>query len=339
LGYGEGRLIEEHAMLRGVVVLLLTLLLAPVARADALTQLDFGVISTDSTAAIRQRYEPLSHDLEQALGMKVRFYFAADYAGMVQAMRFGKVQIARFGNKSAAEAVDRAGGEVAFRAVDEGGTMGYHSVLIVHRDSPLQSVDDVLREAPNLSFGAGDPNSTSGTVVPGYYVFAKHGIDPLKAFKRVAIANHETNALVVAGRQVDVATNNDVALERLSRAAPDKYALIRVIWTSPLIPNDPFVWRKDLPDALKQKIAAFLLAYGVDGPPERLAHERAVLDGLKWQRIIRSSNAQLTSTRQIELFTERLKLEADASVASDEKARRLTEIDAHLKALDAAAGS
>jgi phosphonate transport system substrate-binding protein len=258
---------------------------------------------------------------------------------MIQAMRFGKVQIARYGNKSAAEAVDRSDGEVAFRAVYDDGSVGYHSHLIVHRDSPLQSVEDVLREAPHLTFGAGDPNSTSGTVVPGYYVFAKNGVDPRKLFKRFAPANHETNALAVAARQVDVATNNDIALERFRRAMPDKAQLVRVIWTSPLIPNDPFVWRKDLPDVLKRKLEAFFLAYGVDGPPERVAHERAVLAGLKWQRIIRSSNAQLVPTRQIELFTERLKVEADAHLDAADKTRKLAELDAQLAALERTPGS
>jgi phosphonate transport system substrate-binding protein len=311
----------------------------PAAADETLKQLDFGVIATDSSQSIKQRYDPLFRDLEQALSMKVKFYYAADYAGMIQAMRFGKVQIARYGNKSAAEAVDRADGEVAFRAIDAAGTMGYHSVLIVHRDSRLRSVEDVLREGPNLTFGAGDPNSTSGTVVPGYYVFAKNGVDPHKLFKRIAASNHETNALAVAIRQVDVATNNDVALARLEKAAPDKFAQIRVIWTSPLIPNDPFVWRKDLPDALKRRLDAFFTTYGVEGQPERVAHEREVLAGLKWQRIIRSTNAQLIPTREIELFTERLKIEGDEGLSRDEKARRLAEIDQRLKALEAASGS
>ena len=327
-------------MLRRIACLIVSaLVLSHAASAEDLKELSFGIIATDSSAAIKQRYEPLFRDLEQALGMPVHFYYAADYAGMIQAMRFGKVQIARYGNKSAAEAVDRSDGEVAFRAVYDDGSIGYHSHLIVHRDSPLQSVDDVLREAPHLTFGAGDPNSTSGTVVPGYYVFAKNGVDPRKLFKRMAVSNHETNALAVAARQVDVATNNDIALERFRRAAPDKGQLVRVIWTSPLIPNDPFVWRKDLADDVKRKLEAFFLAYGVEGRPERLAHERDVLAGLKWQRIIRSSNAQLIPTRQIELFTERLKIEGDESMAHDDKARRLAEIDQRLKALEAASGS
>ncbi|MBV8167696.1 MAG: phosphonate ABC transporter substrate-binding protein [Alphaproteobacteria bacterium] len=322
-------------MIRRIACLAVAVWLGAVgARAGELKELSFGVIATDSSAAIKQRYEPLFHDLELALGMPVKLFYASDYAGMIQAMRFAKVQIARYGNKSAAEAVDRADAEVAFRAVDHDGAMGYHSVLIVHRDSPLQSVDDVLRDAATLNFGAGDPNSTSGTLVPGYYVFAKHGVDARKIFKRSVVANHEVNALSVATRQVDVATNNDVALARFAKAQPDKFATIRVIWTSPLIPNDPFVWRKDLPEALKAKLETFFAAYGVEGAPDKVAHERAVLAGLQWQRIVRSSNAQLNPTREIELFTERLKIEGDAALAADEKARKLAEIDIRLNALE-----
>jgi phosphonate transport system substrate-binding protein len=97
-------------MIRRIACLtLLALLGAGDARAEALKELNFGVIATDSSAAIKQRYELLFRDLEQALGLPVRLFYTSDYAGMIQAMRFSKVQIARYGNKSAAEAVDGRG--------------------------------------------------------------------------------------------------------------------------------------------------------------------------------------------------------------------------------------
>src|SRR3546814_5568433 len=73
-----------------------------------------------------------------------------------------------------------------------------------------------------------------------------------QAFKRMVTANHETNALAVANKQVDVATNNTESLERLRQAHPEKADLIKVVWKSPLIPADPIVWRKNLPDADKE---------------------------------------------------------------------------------------
>ena len=63
-------------------------------------------------------------------------------------------------------------------------------------------------------------------------------------------ANHETNLIAVANKQVDVATNNNESFEKFERRIPEKAKDIKVIWKSPLIPSDPMVWRKDLdPDS------------------------------------------------------------------------------------------
>ncbi len=59
-------------------------------------------------------------------------------------------------------------------------------------------------------------------------------------------ANHEANALAAANKLVHAAANNSENLDRLEKTAPASRANLRVIWTSPLIPSDPFVWRKDL---------------------------------------------------------------------------------------------
>jgi phosphonate transport system substrate-binding protein len=176
--------------------------------------------------------------------LKVKAFFAPDYAGIIEGMRFNKVQVAWMGNKSAMEAVDRANAEVFAQMVNADGTQGYYSHLIVHKDSPIKTLDDVLKNGKSLSFGNGDPNSTSGFLVPGFYVFAKNKIDAKTHFKIVRSANHETNALAVANKQVDVATNNSENLDKIKDRLPEKFADLRIVWTSPLIPLDPMVMRK-----------------------------------------------------------------------------------------------
>ena len=71
-------------------------------------EINFGVISTDSASAQRDRWEPFFRDMEKQTGLKVKSFYAPDYAGVIEAMRFNKVQVAWFGNKAAMEAVDRA---------------------------------------------------------------------------------------------------------------------------------------------------------------------------------------------------------------------------------------
>ena len=297
--------------------------------AQDLKEINFGIISTESSQNLKSDWQPVLDDMAKKLGMKVNGFFASDYAGIIEGMRFNKVQVAWFGNKSAMEAVDRASGEVFAQMLNADGTLGYYSHLIVHKDSPIKSLDDMLKQGKNLSFGNGDPNSTSGFLVPGYYVFSQNNIDPKTFFKVSRGANHESNALAVANKQVDVATNNSENLDKIKDKLPGKFNDIRVIWTSPLIPSDPLVIRKDLSEPLKGKIKEFFYSYGKGSQQEKdNLYKLSKLSSFKL-----STNSQLIPIRQLELFKDRNKIDADASLAAADKQSKLADIDRQLAAL------
>ncbi|WP_163497397.1 PhnD/SsuA/transferrin family substrate-binding protein, partial [Escherichia coli] len=86
-------------------------------------------------------------------------------------------------------------------------------------------------------------------LVPMYYLFAQNKVDPRSAFKSVRNASHGANIQAVLARQVDVATNNTEETTKLEATKPELASQLRVLWKSPLIPSDPFVWRKDLDPA------------------------------------------------------------------------------------------
>lgn len=291
--------------------------------------INFGIISTEATQNLKADWQPLLDDMAQQTGFKIKAFFAPDYAGIIEGMRFNKVQVAWLGNKSAMEAVDRANGEVFAQMVNADGTQGYYSHLIVHKDSPLATLDDVLKNSKSLSFGNGDPNSTSGFLVPGYYAFARNKVDVKTHFKIVRSANHETNALAVANKQVDVATNNSENLGKIQERQPEKFKDIKIVWTSPLIALDPLVMHKELPEATKTKIKNFFYNYAKTAPREKeVVMKISKLSGFK-----PSSNAQLTPIRQLDLFGKRNKIEADSTLAETEKKTRLAEIDQQLASL------
>lgn len=291
--------------------------------------INFGIISTESTQNLKADWQPLIDDMAKQTGLKIKAFFAPDYAGIIEGMRFNKVHVAWLGNKSAMEAVDRANGEVFAQMVNADGTQGYYSHLIVHKDSPHKTLDDVLKNGKSLSFGNGDPNSTSGFLVPGYYAFAQNKIDVKTHFKIVRSANHETNALAVANKQVDVATNNSENLEKIQERQPEKFKDIRIVWTSPLIPLDPLVMRKDLPAVAQQKLKDFFYTYGQGGQQEK----DVLMKISKLSAFKPSTNAQLIPIRQLELFKERNKFEADANLPGAEKQARVAEIDRKLAEL------
>jgi phosphonate transport system substrate-binding protein len=301
---------------------------APVLAQEKPKEINFGIISTESTQNLKEDWAVLLADLQKRLGVKVNAFFAPDYAGVIEGMRFNKVQVAWFGNKSGMEAADRANGEVFAQQLAEDGSVGYWSFLIVHKDSPLNSLEDVKKNAKNLVLGYGEPNSTSGFLVPGYYAMAQNGLDPKTSFKLMRSANHETNLMAVASKQVDVATNNNESFEKFQRRNPDKAKEIKVIWKSPLIPSDPMMWRKDLHPEIKAGLKDFLLGYGKD-ERERAALKKIGIGGFR-----ASDDSQLLPIRQLELFRAKLGLEQDAKLAPAEKQAKLDEINRRLAALN-----
>jgi len=298
------------------------------ARSAEVKELNFGIIATENAGAMKQMWEPFLEDMGKAAGVKVNGFYATDYTGIIEAQRFNKIQIAWYGNKSAIDAVDRAGGEVFAQFIDLDGTPGYYSYIITHKDSGILTLDQVLKNGKAYSFGYGDPQSTSGTLVPGYYVFAKNHLDPRTHFRVMRISNHEGNFLAVLNRQVDVATCNSELTEKMKETAPDKLAQIRILWTSPLIARDPLVWRKDLPADLKARIRSFVVGYGKNPREKEILKNMYRLSGFK-----ASSDAQLIPTRQLELAKDRSKFLSDEHMSEADKKTRVAEIDARLTAL------
>jgi phosphonate transport system substrate-binding protein len=305
-------------MLRKFLVVASVSLAVAAAPAKAADELNFGIIATEASANLKKTWEPFLADMGKKTGVKITGFYASDYAGVIEAMRFKKVQIAWYGNKSAMEAVDRAEGEIFVQSVDKDGNPGYWSHIIVHKDSPFQKLEDVLKCDKTLDFGIGDPNSTSGFLVPTTFVFSGKGIDPKSCFKTVRAANHEANALAVANKLVHAAANNNENLNRLKKTSPEKAAQIRVIWTSPLIPSDPLVWRKDLDAAVKAKLEKFFLSYGTTDDAEK-----NVLAELGWAPFQKSDNNQLLPIRQMEVNRSILKIKGDEKLSEADRTSQL----------------
>jgi phosphonate transport system substrate-binding protein len=304
------------------------------AQAETPAELNFGVISTEASINQKKNWDPFIEAMAKATGLKIKAFYATDYAAVIEAMRFNKVHVAWYGNKSAIEAVERSNGEVIAQVIAKDGGDGYYSHIIVRADSPYTKVEDVLKCDKSLNFGIGDPNSTSGFLVPTAYIFAPKDLDPKACFKTVRNANHQANAMAVANKQVEVATNNSEDLQRLEKTAPDARKQIKEIWTSPKIPLDPIVWRKDLDPAVKTKLYTFMLSYGRFGTDEQLKAEREVLANLVWSPFRPSSDRQLISIRKLEANKDIMKVQGDDKLSADEKAARVGKLKAELARIE-----
>lgn len=300
-------------------------------------ELFFGIIATESSSTQRGKWGPFLDDLEAAIGIPVEPFFAADYAGVIEAMRFDKVDIAWYGNKSAMVAVDRAGAEIFVQSTEANGEQGYWSVMVTHKDSPL-TYEDVMACDKSLDFGIGDPNSTSGFLVPSTFIFAKEGVAPRDCFKTVRNANHETNLISAATKRVDAAVASSTGLySRLKSQNPEMFAQIKEIWRSPLIASDPMAWRPELDEDLKAKVYYFFMTYGRLGSDEDVAQARQNLALIDMGPFVPSSNSQLWPFYEMDQIRMRMSIEGDETYSAEEKAEKIAEIDARIAEIRAAA--
>ena len=296
----------------------------------------FSILSTENAAAQGVKWLPFLNDLSKVIGREIKPFFAASYTPLIEAMRFGQTELGWFSNQPGLAAVRQAGGEVFAHTTHPNGVNGYHSIIIVKKGSGL-TLDKLLACNKTLSFGMGDPKSTSGTLAPRAWLFEPKGIEPQDCFKTVRSASHEANLMAVANGVVDAAANNTNDLERQRRRADSFIAQslekLEVVWSSPTIPEDPMVWRKNLEPALKDKIRSALLGYGV-GAGAEAERQRKVLTDLNFGPFMAATDDHLLRVREMEATLAR----AEAKKAGDAAAlataqTELDTVQARLKAL------
>ena len=299
----------------------------------------FSIFSTENAQTQMQEWGPFLRDLERATGLRVRPAFATNYTGSIEAMRFKQSDLGWFTNNSGLEAVRRADGEVFARTSKPSGPDGYQGVIIVRKGSGI-TLERLLRCDRTLTFGMGDPKSTSGTLAPTTYLFAPRGIDPARCFRTVRSANAEANLFAVGSGVLDAATDNTNSMARMAALdtpiARRTLARLEVIWTSPTIPEDPMIWRKDLDPAVKAKVRAFILGYGVGDTPEA-ARQRLVLKRLGIGPFKAADDSHLIPVREMEATEQLVTARKQGDAAAIAKASAALQAIAKEKAARAAA--
>jgi phosphonate transport system substrate-binding protein len=205
--------------------------------------------TTDPSKMLRDA-EPLVARLEKATGRKVSLTIPQSYAAVVEALVQGQVDVAHFGGFTFVQASKRAG---AVPLVQRDRDREFHSKFITARDD-VRSLADLKGKR----FAFGDVNSTSGHLMPAYFM-RKEGVDPLVVDQAIYTGGHDATALAVAERRVDAGALDEAVWERLTREGKIDPAKVRVFWTTPAFLDYVWAARKDLDPAVAAKITeAFL---------------------------------------------------------------------------------
>ncbi|MFN7304293.1 MAG: PhnD/SsuA/transferrin family substrate-binding protein, partial [Phenylobacterium sp.] len=165
-------------------------------------------------------------------------------------------------------------------------------------------------------------------------------------FKTLKSANHNTNLVGVANGVLDAATGNTTSLrmqrerdaERVARGEPTLADKVRVVWTSPRLPEDPMVWRKDLDPAIKEKLRQFFLTYAQGEGPEA-ERQRALLARISIGGFMPADDNHLLRVREMEATENLLQAQRGGDPKRIAEARRALEtVKAEEAALQARTG-
>ena len=238
-------------------------------RQTKVKELRIGLLGGENTQDRLKRYDAFQRLLQEKLGVTVKLFPAADYAGVMQGFAAGQIDVSELSPAAFAGAwLDCQCVEPVVVPQEKDGSIFYVALMITRKDSGITSIEQMK----NHSLAFTDPNSASGYLIPAASLRAR-GIDLTdgKYFSRVGFSGgHEQGMIAVLNRQYDacVVWSSGLGEEAsgFTRGVPRvmvdkgmlKMADISIIWRSARVPNGPWTVRASLPAELKQAFREFM---------------------------------------------------------------------------------
>lgn len=212
-----------------------------------------SAIPDEAPTELQRKFAPLGKYLEAETGLKVVFTPVSDYAAVVESLATRKIDLAWLGGFTYVQARLRTAGTalpIVQRAEDAVFTSRF-----VTADPAIRTLADL--KGKTFAFGA--PSSTSGSLMPRYFL-QQAGLNPEKDFRHVAYSGaHDATAAFVAAGKADAGVLNASVWDKLVEQKKVDPQKVRVFATTP--PYFDYNWtvRGDLDPALIGKLTdAFL---------------------------------------------------------------------------------
>ena len=197
------------------------------------------------------RFTPLADYLAAELKRPVHIRVQTSYQSHLDFVGQDQADIAYMGPASYVLLRMKYGDKPLLARQEEGGASLFHGVIVVRRDSPLTSLADLRGK----SFAFSDPNSTMGNVVPRA-MLAQAGV-PVSRLGRYDFLRSQPNvALAVLGGYFDAGAMRDEFFAEYETQG------LRVLATSPAMPEHLFLARSTLPGPLIERLRKLLYAIG-----------------------------------------------------------------------------
>lgn len=245
-----------------------TALVSPALAQDQIEEFRIGILGGENAQDRMASNECYRAKAEELLGVPVKLFTPADYDGVIQGLLGGTIDMAWLGASAYAKTylTDPEAVEPIMVKTNVDKSYGYYSIGFVRKDSGITSLEDMQDKV----FAFGDPNSTSGYLIPSIEIPAEIGasMESGDYFEEVKfVGGHEQTIVAVANGDVDAGVTwadgmgawedgyNSGALRKASDAGLVDMNQMVEIWKSKPIPEGPIVLRTALPERVKVDIA------------------------------------------------------------------------------------
>ena len=254
-------------MNKTLAIVLATTMLAGAAGAQEITEFRIGLLGGENAQDRLNNNECLRAYTEELLGVPTRLFAPADYNGVIQGLLGGSLDMAWLGASAYAAIYveDPEAVEPVLVKTNLDGSFSYHSIGFARKDSGIASLADVKGK----TFGFGDPNSTSGYLIPSVEIPMETGatMESGDYFGEVVFTGgHEQTIVAVFNGDIEAGVTwadglgawedgyNSGALRRAVDAGLVDMNELVEIWKSKPIPEGPVVLRKALPEDVKARM-------------------------------------------------------------------------------------
>jgi phosphonate transport system substrate-binding protein len=223
-----------------------------------------SAIPDEAPSELQRKFKPLGEYLKAKTGMDVQFTPVTDYAAVVEGLASKKIDLAWLGGFTFVQARLRTEGQ-ALPIVQRAEDAKFTSRFIVPLDSPIRTVADL--KGHTFAFGA--PSSTSGSLMPRYYL-QQQGIVPERDFKTVAFSGaHDATVAFVASGRAEAGVLNASVMDKLVEAKNPNAEKVRVLATTPPFFDYNWTVRPGLDPAVTKKLADAFLALDASKPADK----------------------------------------------------------------------
>jgi len=205
----------------------------------------FTAIPDEDESKLKERFGPMSEYLSKALDIEVSYVPVKSYAAAVSAFRNGQVQLAWFGALSGVQARSTVPNSQALaQGVED---QAFWTYLIAHKSTGLKAGDVIDKSMRGMTMTFGSKSSTSGRLIPEFYLTERFGESPDKVFEKVGYSgNHSRTLRLVESGSYDVGAINYAVWERELAAGNIDTNAVKVIWKTPAYPNYQWSIRGDV---------------------------------------------------------------------------------------------